>query len=125
MAGIVSDLTKKIRRPPRNPPQRVSRGVSGRFPPGQHGWFTRYNQSISLFNLIFGGFLSFETSVRRCCHRYFDCCCCFPENYFVDCYFVAVSFSFQYLLRVSANTRRTSVLFPTHLLRWPLWFCVF
>ena len=38
MARITSDLTQKIRRPPAE----GLRGVSGRFPPGQHCWATRY-----------------------------------------------------------------------------------
>ena len=38
MPGITSDLAQKIRRPPAE----GLRGVSGRFPPGQHCWATRY-----------------------------------------------------------------------------------
>ena len=38
MAEIASDLAQKIRRPPAEGLQ----GFSGRFPPGQHCWVTRY-----------------------------------------------------------------------------------
>ena len=38
MAVITSDLAQKIR----IPPAEGLRGVSGRFPPGQHCWATRY-----------------------------------------------------------------------------------
>ena len=38
-------FSQKIRKYPGDPPRRVSWGVSGRFLPGQHCWYTRYENS--------------------------------------------------------------------------------